>query len=529
LLEQAAVLTPTDDERTSRGIAAAEHHIRAGDRSRARELLEALLARPLPRPLRADALRLLGEVSYNDENIIEAVRLFTEALEHADDPRVANTIELGLAYVKAQLYDFFGSAPHAHSAMERAEAAPDHPLLAEALGYCAMFDYLCGNGVDWDKVERALALEDDESLLPIPWRPSTLAGLLCAYVGRHDEGRERLHAVWASAVERGDESDVAFIALWLSWLETRTGDLAAATVLVEQASAFADATGGQSTEAWTLAQRAYLHALRGDVADTRRACEEAAAALGRFEHVLARIWLAASLGLLELSLGNAEAAWRACEPLVMGLEGQGIPEPVPAFFLPDALEALIALGHLERAEALLDTFEARGRELDRAWALSTGARCRALLLAARGDVARAAVEVERALAEHERIDIPFELGRTLLVAGIIQRRQRQRGRAMASFQQAHELFARLGTRLWTERALSEIERVGLRRSSGVTLTPSERRVAELAAKGMSNREVAGALSVSPKTVEANLARVYRKLGISSRAELGAHMAKSLQE
>ena len=51
-------------------------------------------------------------------------------------------------------------------------------------------------------------------------------------------------------------------------------------------------------------------------------------------------------------------------------------------------------------------------------------------------------------------------------------------------------------------------------------------MAELAASGMTNRDVAAALFISPKTVEANLARIYRKLGIKSRAELGRHMGKT---
>ena len=88
---------------------------------------------------------------------------------------------------------------------------------------------------------------------------------------------------------------------------------------------------------------------------------------------------------------------------------------------------------------------------------------------------------------------------------------------------------RTGARLWAQRASAEIERLGLRRGSGEELTVSEQRVAELVAQGMSNREVAAALSVSTKTVEATLARVYRKFGISSRAELGGHMADFLQK
>ena len=86
------------------------------------------------------------------------------------------------------------------------------------------------------------------------------------------------------------------------------------------------------------------------------------------------------------------------------------------------------------------------------------------------------------------------------------------------------IFEAAGAVLWAERARGELERVGLRRAAPDQLTESERRVAELAASGLTNREVAAQLFMSPKTVEANLARAYRKLGIRSRAELGTRLA-----
>jgi DNA-binding CsgD family transcriptional regulator len=79
--------------------------------------------------------------------------------------------------------------------------------------------------------------------------------------------------------------------------------------------------------------------------------------------------------------------------------------------------------------------------------------------------------------------------------------------------------------LWAARARQELGRLAHRRSTGTRLTDAERRVAELAAQGRTNREVAAALFISPKTVEANLTRIYRKLEIGSRAELGARMAE----
>ena len=112
-----------------------------------------------------------------------------------------------------------------------------------------------------------------------------------------------------------------------------------------------------------------------------------------------------------------------------------------------------------------------------------------------------------------------------LVQGRLHRRVKQRRAAADALGEALAIFERLGAPTWAEQARAELGRVGLRRAPD-ELTPTERRVAELAATGMTNREVASAAFMSPKTVEANLARVYRKLGIASRAELGARMHKS---
>ena len=111
----------------------------------------------------------------------------------------------------------------------------------------------------------------------------------------------------------------------------------------------------------------------------------------------------------------------------------------------------------------------------------------------------------------------------MLVAGQLERRRRKKRVASEHLRNAAAEFEEMGARLWAERAKAELRRVGLRRSAPDELTESERRVAELAASGLKNREVAAQLFLSPKTVEATLARVYRKLEIHSRAELGARL------
>jgi DNA-binding NarL/FixJ family response regulator len=232
------------------------------------------------------------------------------------------------------------------------------------------------------------------------------------------------------------------------------------------------------------------------------------------------------LGFLEVSLGNYEAALTTLTPLRAMLEAfPESTEVITAFYVPDAVEALIHLGRLGEAEPMIVALERNGERLDRPWMKATGARCRGMLLAARGDVNDANGAVERAMAEYDRLPMPFERARTQLLAGQLQRRQRQKDQAATTLREALKMFEDLNTRLWADRARDELARadVGTRRMSN--LSPSEQRVAELAASGMTNRDVAAALFISPKTVESNLARIYRKLGIHSRAELGRHMGQ----
>src|SRR5215831_13551674 len=226
------------------------------------------------------------------------------------------------------------------------------------------------------------------------------------------------------------------------------------------------------------------------------------------------------LGFVALSAGDAAEAHRLLGPLTEQVASIGLGEPMVAPFVPDDVEALLTLGELEQAERLLEPFEQKGAALDRPWALATGARCRGLLLAAKGDAQAAVAAVERALDYHDQLQMPFELGRTVLVAGRIQRRLRQKRAARESLEQARATFDELGTPLWSAQASSELGRLGLRRpaSAGIGLTQTERRVVALAASGRTNREIAAQLFISPKTVQANLGKVYEKLGIHSRAE-----------
>jgi DNA-binding CsgD family transcriptional regulator len=199
-------------------------------------------------------------------------------------------------------------------------------------------------------------------------------------------------------------------------------------------------------------------------------------------------------------------------------------EPAQRLELGDFLEALIAVGELDEAAEVLATWQERADALDRAWALAILARTRGLLLAARGDLEGAFASFERALAEHDRSADPFHRARTLLALGRTQRRAKMRGAARATLDDALAEFERLGAPLWAEQTRTELARIGGRTASRGELTEAERRIADLVAQGRMNREVAAALFLTEHTVETALTRVYRKLGVRSRAELARYFA-----
>jgi DNA-binding CsgD family transcriptional regulator len=268
------------------------------------------------------------------------------------------------------------------------------------------------------------------------------------------------------------------------------------------------------------AVRALVDAHRGDVERARTTVESR---LEVVQPIALPLYLRA-LGFLELSLGNLAGAEPLLSRAVETAERFGIREPGVYRVHADLIEVLIGSGQLDRAGAVLGTFEQQARASGVPWSLATSARCRGLLLAAHAELDVAERSLEDALQEQERLPMPFERARTLLALGLLLRRRNERRRAQEQLTHALAIFEELGAPLWVARTRRELRPLGGRPTSRVALTPAEQRVADLAASGLTNREVASALFISPKTVESSLARVYRKLEIRSRAELGAHSA-----
>jgi ATP/maltotriose-dependent transcriptional regulator MalT len=511
-----------------RRLRSALHHFDAGDQERARAVLEETIERLGPGDRRAEALTRLAVVRLYGDGFFEAARLLQRALSEADpDSPLRVQILITLAYALLHANEPRTSVQMAEDAVAQAERLDEPHLLSLALGMRATLRFLCGEGFDEADIDRAVALENPDIFTALVFRPSAQRALLREWTGRLDEAYELLEAIRRRCIEKGEEGELVFIAQHVVLSSIWRGNFGEATLVAEDAMVRARQLGGDTPLFLALSLRAKLAAFSGREDDARAAAAEALEIGRRTGSFRLAERVVAAVGFLEVSLGRYEAAVATLQPLVDRFDPASTPTELPnAAFLPDAVEALIQVGRSADAEPLIGALERNGQRLGRAWMLAVGARGRSMLLADRGDLDAATAAAARAIVEQDRLPMPFVRARTLLLLGQLQRRQRRKESASASLKEALDIFERLHIPLWADRARAELVRANVAPRRSGQLTPSEQRVAELAASGMKNRDVATALFISPKTVEANLARIYRKLGIKSRAELGRHMGKA---
>ncbi len=524
--ERSLDLVPGDqpDELLSRTTRVAWYHFQAGNAGRAGELLDRVAAAAPPGPRRATALWRLGQLRCQEDSPVAGAALFTRALADAGgDPCLRAELERDTAFALIAGGQVTAAGPHAQAAMEQAARLGDRRLVTGATGALALVRFFAGEGLPPELASRGpddLYADD----LPVGVRPNVLLGLALRWSDGHEAARRLLLAEYERLVERGLEHELPAVLWHLSDLECWTGSWELAASYAEAAVQTASFGGNHPALALALYARAMVHASRGAVQEARRDAEAglAAATASDLTPVIALNRYA--LGFLELSLGDASAAHGWLGPLAEGVAAMGFREPGALRFLPDAAEALIGIGDLVRASSLLAPFETRARALDRAWALAAAARCRGLLVAAAGDLAAAVRALDRALALNAGLGLPLERGRALLAKGRVHRRRREKRRAREALEEASKVFDGLGARLWLQRTRAELARIGLRPPSAHELSQTETQVARLAANGLTNRQIASVLFLSPRSVDGVIARVYQKLGIRSRAELGSRMA-----
>lgn len=531
LLELAIRLGADDPVRRMR---CAEHHFRAGDIARALATLQPAIDVLPPGPVRAIALTLLAGLRSYDNSYTDAVPILRQAIADADGNPVLEVQALMLlAFAHSNVGDYDDALSSVRQAVADAEQLGGAGQISQALAMWVVVNTLSGNGIDDNVVQRAVQLEDIDADVPIIFRASAENIQLLAMAGRLDEARAAGKAVWQHCEERGAESDLLFVAVHRALVEIWQGRFADAARIAKDAMERAEQLGGDHSLAIALTVRGLTAAYAGDEdqthADTRRAIEAAQ----QCGSPRLADWPTMSLGFLQVSLGDYAAAITTLAPLAAQLlAAPQRTELLLAAFVPDVVEAMVALGRLADAEPLIGALERNGARLDRPWMLAIGARCRAMWLAAQGDVAAAQSMAGQAMVHHDRLPMPFETARTQLLLGQLQRRSRRKEVAARSLAAAVLAFEELGTPLWAQRARVELARTNIGSSvagDGTTLTASELRVAELVASGMTNRDVAATLFISPKTVEFNLSRIYRKLGIRSRAQLNGRLAEIVRE
>ena len=524
LFEQAFRLTPAAnvDDGRRRILAAAEAHFQAGDVRRANVLLKETLAAAPAGVERAAVLIQLARVEAQCGDPRRATVLYREALAEAgSDLALVATIQLELALLVRFTAGVDSGLPHAETAVHAAARLDDAVLHCRALAVFSLLHFNAGRGIAHAEMELGLALERSLPGELLGDGADQVVGHQLFWSGELDAARlhfeERRRAFGAS----GREEETT--ALWyLSLIEWRAGNWDLAGRYASEMVVL-DLQFGRRTRDLSSWPKALIAAHQGEVADARELADQCLAflrATGTATETAGFEWV---LGFLELSGGDYAAAvghFRSAEELrpVFAFRDPGMD-----WLVPDELDALVLVGALDEAEAVLGPWERRARTLDRAWALAIAARVRALVLAVQGDLDGALATFETALAEHGRVQDPFQYARTLLALGATQRRAKRRRAARMSLERALVTFERLPAPLWAKKARAELARIGGRAPSRGALTPSEERVAALVVEGRTNREVAAALFVTERTVEAALTRVYGKLGVRSRTELARRL------
>ncbi len=298
---------------------------------------------------------------------------------------------------------------------------------------------------------------------------------------------------------------------FLASVLTLSGELARAGELAVESTAIAQATG-----AVPLWHGPVMHAAwRGDRVATAHLNDVMLGDLaypdGGGEVAVAQY----SMAVLHNGLGNyadaQAAAARACETDEPGLTSVGLPEFV---------EAAVRAGHPDIAANAQDRFDSRALACNTSWALGLAARCRALTSA--GSIAEE--NYREAVERLGRSRMTGETARAHLVYGEWLRREGRRQDAREQLRTAHRLLSDMGASAFAERAARELRATGEHPRERTaqpsdTLTAHEAHIARLVATGATSREVASQLFLSPRTIEAHLRSIFRKLGITSRRQL----------
>jgi DNA-binding CsgD family transcriptional regulator len=409
---------------------------------------------------------------------------------------------------------------HAEAALALLDEHDDPQLYSFALHNVALFKLYSGRGADHAAIEKGMRLQREAAA----WELSSVPAMWARNLDNFATARTRFEDLLRVFREQGDEATVSALLTHLARLEAMTGHIDRARDLAEEALGLAGQTEQGLYLTMALCVKAHVCAFTGELTQARALIGEMMRRLGDHPDIILEGMARMVLGAAALAAGDLAEADRELSRSDEIEELMHHREPATNRFQADHAEAVIGLGDLARAERLVHRLEARAQVLPRPWTNAVSARCRGLLNAAAGDLDAALADYQRALAAHEALDMPIELGRTLLVLGRLHRRRNERQRAQEFLEQAAAVFDSCGARAWGAITANELRRAYGRRGHGAQLSATERQICELAVAGLRNAEIAARLFLSIKTVEANLSQAYRKLGVRSRAQLATQLA-----
>lgn len=530
-LERAAQLTPDPQRCARRLLAAGEAAFAAGSPDRASALLGQAAQETSDLAVRAAANHRRGQTLMVSAQLSSAVDLLTTQAEpvKAAHPSLAAAMlaEAAIACtVAADCRRALRLAEEAASLVEGGAPLEVRALVAATLRTSWVFRASPG------QAHPLLAEADDLAGSVDPLSPAgqsiAVALNLRLWTGEFERVRDEAMATQARAQELGALSALPLLLVTEAECHYRLGDWTAAA----RAAAEAVATG-QDFNQPTSAGHGQLLIVRLAAArgDDEKGCRATIAAMITLaEDSGARSGIAfsvAALGFLELGLGRIAPAIEQLERVAQFYLASGMEEPTLIPWEADLVEAYLRAGATEDAQVALAVMGRRAEAAGIPTATAAYRRCRGM--------------VERDFDEHfhaalradEQRPMPFERARTLLAYGRRLHRVRRRAEARAVLHEAVSGFQQLGAAPWLAQAEAELLAAGGRRTSAATrelgsqtLTPHERHVAETVARGISNRQAAAELFLSPKTVEFHLVHVYRKLGITSRAQLAAALRRA---
>jgi DNA-binding NarL/FixJ family response regulator len=535
MLTRAVELTPAGDPRTHRRtLAAADCWTDAGDSARAVPLLDAALAICHGGDERAAALARLGWIRCRNAGYRGGGAYFeAAAAEGPGELSVQLSVEKGLAWTAQMLGDLPAAERHAAAAARIAAETGEPALEAQALGDLGFIEMLAGRPHFWTRLRRAQDLDLDRAQAEgdpgdaarwLDVRTRWFEAVALAWTDDLDAARLLLLGLRAEAEDLGHEHVLPDVLNWLGRVECFAGRTRAGLAYAREADDAAGQAGMPVEHPYTLATIGLALARLGEVEAAAAATSRGLAIARQLEVVPGRLELLTASGFLELSVGQFEHAHATLTTLAGEAAAAGFAFPATVRFHPDLVESCLAVGDLDGARGCASLLDACARTFATPWASAMAARCAGLVAAEEGDLESALTRIEQALAEHERLPDPFERARTELQRGIVLRRLKRRRAAREALTAARTAFEELDAPLWAERARSELARVsgGSPRANG-GLTETEARVATLVAAGRANKEVAAELHVTVRTVESNLTRIYRKLGVRSRGQLAARL------